>query len=102
MAQATEVPRARLEKRCVTIGKAAEDLEERSAALAKGVQREELLKLRYRVWKLITPLLPPGGQQEVNEKENVHYHIPKKSLGVPLPAPVRFGRDNISVSLFDS
>ena len=89
----------KLEKRCVIIGKAAEDLEERVAQLRNGMPLEELLKQRYRACKSRTTPLPPGGLEAAHDKENLNYHIPKRSLGVPLPAPVCFGRDNISVSL---
>ncbi len=50
-AKETEVPRARLEKRVVILGKAAERLWERVAAVGNGMQAKELEKQHFRAWR---------------------------------------------------
>ena len=88
-AKETEVPRARLEKRVVILGKAAERLWERVAAVGNGIQAKDLEKQQFRRWRPSSPpLLPSELQQGSYEKVKQVYRIPKRSMGIPLPAPV--------------
>ena len=88
-AKETELPRARLEKRVVMIGKAAERLWERVAAVGNGIQAKDLEKQQFRRWRPSSPpLLPSELQQGSYEKVKQVYTIPKRSMGISLPAPV--------------
>ena len=75
--------------RVVMIGKAAERLWERVAAVGNGIQAKDLEKQQFRRWRPSSPpLLPSELQQGSYEKVKQVYRIPKRSMGIPLPAPV--------------